>query len=179
MTPFLVGERVYLRQLVASDADGPYPTWFNDSEVCAANSHGVYPYNADQAAEYIAWSIAAARAGTDLVLAICTIADDIHIGNVALQNIHPIYRSADFAIVIGDKRAWGRGLGYEAAKLIINHGFNGLGLLRIACGTFSNNDAMCKLASKLGMREEGRRRKAAYKYGEWRDVIEYGLVIAI
>jgi len=177
MTPFLVGERVYLRQLVASDADGPYPTWFNDAEVCAANSHGVYPYNADQAAEYIAWSIAAARAGTDLVLAICTIADDIHIGNVALQNIHPIYRSADFAIVIGDKRAWGRGLGTEAAQLIIRHGLDNLNLVRIACGTFDNNCGMQALAVSLGMKEEGRRRCAVYKNGEWRDVIEYGLII--
>ena len=51
-----------------------------------------------------------------------------------------------------------------------------LNLNRIACGTFENNKGMRKLAEYLGMCEEGRRRRAVYKYGRYVDVIEYGVL---
>jgi len=176
MIPFLVGEHVYLRQLVAEDADGWYPTWFNDAEVCKANSHGVYPYNSQQAREYIEWTHRAAAARTDLVLAVCTNSQDYHIGNVAITNIHPVYRSADFSIIIGRAEARGNGIGTEAARLIIGHGFNSLNLHRIACGTFDNNTGMMKLAGRLGMKQEGIRKEAVYKNGAWLSVVEYGIL---
>ena len=31
--PFLVGDRIYLRQLEAADVEGPYLAWVNDYEV--------------------------------------------------------------------------------------------------------------------------------------------------
>ena len=96
-----------------------------------------------------------------------------HIGNVSLQNIHPIYRSAELAIILGRMR--GHGFGYEACKLIVEHGFNAMNLHRISCGTFSTNSAMQKIARKLGMEREGIRKYAAYKDGAWVDVYEYGM----
>jgi [ribosomal protein S5]-alanine N-acetyltransferase len=35
---------------------------------------------------------------------------------------------------------------------------------------------MEKLAAKLGFREEGRRREAHFKNGEYADLVEYGLL---
>lgn len=173
MIPFLVGERVYLRALVEADADGPYPFWLNDAQVCAGNSHHVVPYSQEDARAFIR---AANADPTRLVLAICDIDNEYHIGNVALQNIHPVYRSADFAILIGDTRAWGKGYGTEAARLIINHGFRTLNLHRIGCGTYSNNPAMMRLAEKLGMTLESKHRRAVFKDGEYLDVYEYGVL---
>ena len=89
--PFLVGEKVYLRALVEADAEGPYATWFNDEEVCQGNSHHVFPYTQEAARDYIEY---AAGTRDALVLAIVTIKDHQHIGNIALQKIHPIYQSA-------------------------------------------------------------------------------------
>lgn len=173
MIPFLLGERVYLRPLCDEDISGGYPLWFNSASVCAGNSHHVYPYTEAEGMEYIRY---ASATKTDLILAIIAGSMEVHIGNVALQNIHPIYRSADFAIVIGEDRYWGKGYGYEAASLIINHGFMELGLLRIACATLDNNHGMQKLAVKLGMRLEGTRVAAAYKSGEFLNVVEFGIL---
>ena len=172
MTPFLVGERVYLRALVVQDADGDYPAWLNDQEVCHANSHAIYPYTRDQARAYIA---AVNADQQQLVLAICDKATDQHIGNIALQNINMVYRSADFAILIGNKAYWDKGYGTEAGRLLIDHAFYNLNLERIACATFENNEGMIKLAHKLGFRTEGERRNAAHKDG-WLDVVEFGLL---
>jgi len=171
--PFLVGTGVYLRPLVESDVEGPYVTWFNDEEVCRGNSHHVFPYTRAEALEFIQQ---AARTRDELVLAIILREEDVHIGNIALQRIHRIYRSADLAIVIGEKTAWGKGYGKEAGRLLCDHGFGAINLHRIGCSTFSDNTGMRELAVALGMKEEGVRRQAAFKHGGYVDVIDYGVL---
>jgi len=172
---FLIGERIYLRALRDEDADGPYAGWFNDEEVCRGNGHHVHPYTREAAVAYIRET----RNRKDcLVLAIALIDGAPHVGNVALQHIDPIARSAEFAIVIGEREAWGKGVGKEAGGLIVRHGFTALNLNRIHCGTFESNDAMRRLALDLGMREEGRRREAAFKDGRFVDVVEFGVLRA-
>ena len=171
--PFLVGPRVVLRALVESDATGVYPSWFNDEEVCRGNSHHVFPFSQEEALEYIR---ASARSRELLVLAVTLRADGCHIGNIALERMKPVDGSAEFAIVIGDRSAWAKGYATEAARLICQHGFRALNLHRIGCGTFDDNEPMKRLAARLGMREEGRRREAAYKDGRYVDVVEYGVL---
>jgi RimJ/RimL family protein N-acetyltransferase len=170
---FLTGERIYLRGLEAADASGPYLTWFNDEEACRGNSHHIFPYYREDAEAYIR---RARESRADLVLAIVLRENDCHIGNIALQGIQQTNRSAEFAIVIGDRQAWGRGLGKEAARLLCDHGFDAMNLNRIHCGTLETNDAMRRLAASLGMEEEGRRRQAVFKGGRYLDVIEYGVL---
>ena len=171
--PFLIGEKVYLRSLIEADAIGPYSSWFNDEETCRGNSHHVFPYTTESALSYIRY---AAETDNELILAICAREDDRHLGNIALQHIHPIYHSAELSIVIGDKSVWGQGVGKEASRLICDHGFQAMNLHRIAVGTFENNIAMQRLAVYLGMRQEGVRRKAVFKDGQYLDVLEYGVL---
>ena len=172
-SPFLAGERLYLRALHESDAAGSYPSWFNNEEVCQGNSHHVFPYTTENALSYIRF---ARDSRDDLILAIVLKEDHRHIGNIALQAIHPVNRSAELAIVIGDDRAGGHGYGREATLLIFKHGFEELNLHRIGCGTFENNASMKSLAASLGMREEGRRKQAAFKNGKYLDIVEYGML---
>jgi RimJ/RimL family protein N-acetyltransferase len=173
ITPFLAGEKVYLRSLTEADVNGPYSNWFNDEEVCRGNSHHVFPYTSESALSYIHH---ATETRNELILAICSRDNDRHLGNIALQHIHPVYHSAEFSIVIGEKSAWGQGVGKEAGRLICDHGFRSMNLHRIACGTFENNIAMQRLAIYLGMQQEGIRRKAAFKDGRYLDVLEYGVL---
>lgn len=172
---FLAGRRVALRPLLESDVDGPYVKWFNDEEVCRYNSHHVRPYLKEQALEYVR---AVSNSTTDLVLAIVIKETGAHIGNVSLQGIDLTSRSAEFAIVIGDKNAWGHGYSKEAAALICRHGFMMMNLHRIGCGTAADNLPMIKLAKWLGMTEEGRRREAQFKNGRYVDIAEFGMLVA-
>ncbi len=171
--PFLTGKDIYLRPLIESDCVESYPTWFNDVETCSGNSHHIFPYTIEAAREYVRQSNAAKD---KLVLAVVSSKDNKHIGNIALDNINYINRTAELSIIIGDKSCWNKGYGKQAARLICDHGFLSLNLRRIACGTFENNIAMQKLAEYLGMVREGVRRKAVYKSGQHLDVIEYGVL---
>ncbi len=175
MTPqsFLAGERLYLRALEPADAEGPYVGWFNDAEVCRGNSHHVYPYTPEAARAYIE---RARQTRDDLILAMVVREGHRHIGNLALEGIHRVNRSADFAIMVGERDTWGKGYAKEAAVLLIGHGFEALNLHRVSCGTFEDNEGMRRLALALGMKEEGRRRQAVFKNGRYVDVIEFGIL---
>jgi ribosomal-protein-alanine N-acetyltransferase len=110
------------------------------------------------------------------VLAVCDKQNDKHIGNISLQSISWVDRSAEIAFVLGEKEYWGKGVMLEAGKMILDHGFNMLNLHRIHCGTTSDNQGMQKLAEKLGMEKEGVRKEALFNNGKFHDVIEYGIM---
>lgn len=171
--PFLIGERIYLRALEENDLTGNYLQWFNDSEVCAFNSHALFPNNTKKMQEYFKF---VQDTNTAVVLAIILKEKDIHIGNVSLQEINWVSRSAEFAIILGEKEYWKQGFAFEAAKLIIDYAFERLNLYRIYCGTSSENIGMQKLAEKLYMVKEGVRRSAMYKMNKYVDIMEYGLL---
>lgn len=172
----LEGKRIYCRPIELIDAEGNYPNWLNDPDVCRYNSHGDITYTREMAQAYISGV-------TDnpayAVFAICLREDNRHVGNIALQQISTKNRSAEFAILIGEPSVYGQGIGYEAGELLVDYAFSTLKLHRIYCGTHIENIAMQHLALKLGMSEEGRRREAIFKNGKFADVVEYGLLTTI
>lgn len=168
---YQLSENYFVRALRESDLDGPYPSWFEDQEVCRYNSHGKFFKTLADFRAYLD-----DLSGEDQVVwAICHVADG-HIGNISLQGISFINRHADFAVLIGDKRHWGKGVAYQAAKALFLHGFNKLNLERIWCATAAPNMVMRNLAKRLGMVEEGCRRSHLYLNGEWVDMIEFGIL---
>jgi RimJ/RimL family protein N-acetyltransferase len=170
---FLKGERIHLRALMEQDLTANYLQWLNDEEVCRNNSHAVFP---NTEAKMKAYYNSLQNQQRDVVLAIIHTATGTHIGNVSLQSINWISRNAEFAILVGDKNFWGKGYGEEAAQLIVAYGFNRLNLHRIYCGTIQGNEGMIKLAAKLKMKEEGKRREAIFKNGRFLDIYEYGVL---
>jgi len=170
---FLARDKIYLRAIDESDLNHRYREWFNDEEVCRYNSHHRFPNYDQNMQDYYDHVI---QSRDHLVLAICDKATDTHVGNIALENIDSLNQNAEFAILIGEKGFWGKGIGSEAARLILEHGFKELNLHRIYCGTQSDNAAMQRLAGSLGFKEEGRLRDAIFKGGRYKDIIRYGLL---
>lgn len=171
--PFLTGNTIYLRGLEEKDIEGPWFQWFNDAEVCKYNSHAVFPNSVAAMKDFLARTKASKE---EVVFAICDKKTDKHVGNVAWQKIDPLARSAEFAIVIGDREAWGKGVGAEAGKLMVEYAVSKLNLRRLHCGTHAENKAMRKLALKMGMREEGVRKEAGFKDGRYHDIVLFGMV---
>lgn len=170
--PFICGEKIDLFPLSKELADGEYKNWFNDEKVCFFNGHHHFPMLTDDLINYIE-SVHSNK--SQLVLAIFA-KDGRHIGNVSLQNIDYVSRSAEFAIIIGDRSSWGKGFGKEACGLILKHAFLSLNLNRISCGTSEENVGMQKIAFANGFQQEGVRRKAMFNNGKYLDLIEYGLL---
>ena len=170
---FLKGDAVYLRCLNEKDIDGNYRFWLNDQEIVKFNSHGRFPATPEKLMDFVKVSI---QSNTALVLAVIDTVTDSHIGNISLQSINWVDRSAEIAFLLGEKKFQGKGVMQEAGQLLIAHGFNTLNLHRIHCGTSSENLGMQKLAAKLGMQKEGERKEAIFNDGRYHDIIEYGIL---
>lgn len=168
-----LSKEYFVRPLAEADLEGVYPRWFEDQEVCRYNSHGKFFKTRTYFKEYLSELNRQDR----VVWAICHI-EDGHIGNVSLQDISFVNRTAEFAILIGDKKHWGKGLGLLVGRKLLEHGFMKLNLERIYCGTAATNEGMKKLAIGMGMTHEGTRRLHLYLEGSRVDVLEYGILRA-
>jgi RimJ/RimL family protein N-acetyltransferase len=169
-------DRLYVRSFVKADIEGNYKNWWDDFEITKYNSHGLFPYTETQmnqfldgleSSENIIWAVVVKPSETK---------EEIHIGNISLQNINWINRSAEFAVIIGEREFWGKGYTTEAAYLLFWHGFNRLNLNRIYTGTASTNIGMQKVAEKLGMKKEGEFREGMFLNGAYTNIIEYGIL---
>lgn len=165
--------RIGVRGLTIKELDGNYLYWFNDAEVCAFNSHFAYPKNPESLKSFI---LKLDSTSEFIVWAIYDRADGVHIGNIGLRVFNRIDNNAELSFLLGEKAYWGRGYGFEAGQMMLNHGFNVLNLQRIYCGCAGSNIPMQKLAIKLGFIQEGVRRKNLYLWGKYEDEIEYGLL---
>jgi len=150
-----------------------YFTWFQDQEVTKYNSHGLLP---EKNKDYNAFFDEIENSDSLIVFAIIDIKTNTHIGNISLQSIDWINRSAEFAIVIGEKDFWGKGVASSAAEILFYHAFSKLNLNRIWSGTAATNLGMLGVFRKLNMCMEGVFREAVYLRGKYEDVHEYGIL---
>lgn len=169
----LRGTIVDLEPLSSGHASERYASWFNDPEVTKYNSHGARVMTVADVEAYVA---RVQNSENEAVFAMIAKDKSVHVGNISLQKIDAANSSAEYAIILGDKEYWGRGIAAEASKLLLEFGFNDLGLHRIWCGTSAANISMQKLAERSGFRREGVRREAMLKNGQFVDVIEYGIL---
>ena len=72
--------------------------------------------------------------------------------------------------------AWGSGFATEAADAMIDFGFRELGLERIYAQVLEGNDASCRVLDKVGMMNEGVRRRHIRKGKQLCDVSMFGLL---
>lgn len=93
------------------------------------------------------------------------------IGAAGLKDVDFRNRTAEFAILIGESDARGRGYGTEATRLVLDYAFTVLSLRNVMLNVYANNPAGVRAYEKAGFREFGRRTAAIEVAGECLDVI--------
>jgi ribosomal-protein-alanine N-acetyltransferase len=96
---------------------------------------------------------------------------DRAVGHVGLYEIDHRIRTAEFAIMLGDKSVWGKGLGRACTAFVVRYGFEQLNLNRVSLQVLETNTRAQQLYKSLGFVEEGRLRQAQYKSGRYLDVL--------
>jgi RimJ/RimL family protein N-acetyltransferase len=92
------------------------------------------------------------------------------VGHVGLYQIDYRIRMAEFAIMLGDRTVWGRGLGRDCTRFALGFGFNELNLNRIHLSVLATNERAIRLYRSLGFQDDGLLRQAQYKQGHYIDV---------
>jgi RimJ/RimL family protein N-acetyltransferase len=96
--------------------------------------------------------------------------DENLIGCSYLLDISWVHRSAEFAIMIGAKDRWKRGIGSQAARATLNHAFADLQLQRVWLHVNRDNERARRMYERVGFRHEGTLRSAVFKNGRYVDV---------
>lgn len=172
-TPFITGERLYLRGLEKEDLKGNMFNWANDSEVTHYMYTGLKP-NTMEVLEKEYDNVV--HSDKDVVFAIMDKKTKQHIGNVGLYTINWLYRSAEYRIIIGEKSFWSKGYGAEAAELVLNYGFEKLNLNKIWLGVNTENQAAVKSYHKAGFKNEGTLREEIYRNGKYYDALRMSIL---
>ncbi|MGC4000524.1 MAG: GNAT family protein [Anaeromyxobacter sp.] len=169
--PFLVGEKVSLRPLDATDAPR-LVTLLNDPAV-RRNLRLDRPVSLAAEHEFIA---ALARATDQVVLGVAARDDGRLLGVTGLHQLGDAARQAEFGIFLGGPQEWGKGFGQEATRLIVDYGFGTLNLNRIWLHVNAGNQRGVRAYQKVGFKTEGVLRQASFRDGAYQDVVAMAIL---
>lgn len=171
---FIVGKEINLVSLSEETVtNSNWYSWYNDEDATLNMQQHYFPNTKEIQVEYYKKNIM--NNPQKLQLGICHKNDNFLIGVISLSDINYINRSAEFAVIIGEKKYRNLSNFIEASRLIIKHGFESLNLNRIYGGSTSKEiDIMfCKL---LGFTHEGISRKAVFKDDKYVDIYRHALL---
>ena len=158
---------VILRRPELVDLDALY-TQKNDPDVASLLGGFSKGYSRQDIVE---WIDRHRRAGDEALWVIADADSDRCLGHVGLYQIDHRARRAEFAIMIGAKDAWGRGIGRQVSAYVVRYGFEFLNLNRIELTVLATNARAIALYEKLGFQREGVLREAQYKAARYVDVV--------
>lgn len=102
---------------------------------------------------------------------------DLHIGNVALDNINFHHLRSEVTYLLGDPDYWGKGIATHSVKHVIEYSNKVLGLKKLYAGVAEPNIASIKVLQKCGFTQEGKRDFHLYYNKKWMAQLDFTLIL--
>lgn len=96
------------------------------------------------------------------------------LGAISLM-LHLAHYRAELAYWLG-MPYWNQGYMTEAARALVQYGFEELKLNRVEATHYRSNPASGRVMQKIGMQQEGIRRQQTLRFGQFEDCVVYGLL---
>jgi RimJ/RimL family protein N-acetyltransferase len=93
------------------------------------------------------------------------------VGGTGIHGIDWKHGIGTTGTAIGDKSAWGKGVGSEVMRLRADYAFTQLPLRKLESIYVDGNEGSGRAQASVGYQEVGRRKKERFVDGEWRDMI--------
>lgn len=170
--PEIVGRFVALRRPRPADLSSVV-RWYRDREIGRLTRYQSQPMSQPDIERFFQLRMMAPDA---LAYCIDELPEWRLIGFTTFSSLDGDNGSVQFHITIGERDAWGRGLGTEATELMLGHAFEMLGLHRVGLSVFSYNLRAIRAYEKAGFRVEGRLREAIQRDGRYWDEIQMGIL---
>ncbi len=170
--PQIVGRLVALRRPEPGDVDAVV-RWYADPEIARLTRYQTRPMTQAEVERFFQTRMLAQDA---LAYAIVELPTWRLIGFTTFSALDGDNGSVMFHITIGERDAWGRGLGTEATELMVGHAFERLGLHRVGLTVFSYNRRAISAYEKAGFSIEGKLRDAIQREGDYFDEVQMGIL---
>lgn len=145
--------------------------WYRDPELARLTRYQTRPMSREEVERFFH---ARLLSPDSIAYAIHDGSTDRLVGLTTFSALDADNGSVLFHITIGERDAWGRGLGTEATELMLEHAFERLGLHRVGLSVFSFNERAIRAYEKAGFRIEGRLREAIHRDGRYWDEVQMG-----
>lgn len=166
------GKQIYLRAMEPEDME-MYRYMINDEDVSRMVVGWSFPVCKR---EQMNWYERVAMSDVNKRFTICMIENDQAVGMVTLTNIDLVNRSAFHGIKLHPSCPKGKGVGTDAVMTLMEYAFNQINLNRLDGEWFLYNTASKKLYEKCGWHEEGIKKNAIYRNGEYHDLAICGIL---
>lgn len=143
-------------------------------EIAATTVQIPHPYTENDARTFLAKAAEDFQAGLSVAFAVSLPAGRELCGAMGLH-LSDAHQRAELGYWIGVPFG-GRGFATEAARAVVEFGFQTLHLRRIHAHHFAENTGSGRVLKKIGMAHEGRSRQHVMKWGQFIDVENYGLL---
>ncbi|GLI05476.1 aminoglycoside N(6')-acetyltransferase [Paenibacillus tyrfis] len=163
----LEGKHIYLRPIEMDDLDDYYAYLSDPTTSRFTGTQKVF--SRQTAANWIENISKPDSSRVDLM--IVSQATDRLVGEVVLNDIDPVNRSANIRIAIAGQANQGKGYGTEAMLLMLHHAFGTLNLHRVELSVYAFNDRAIHVYEKLGFKREGVQRDYLYWNHQYHDAI--------
>jgi [ribosomal protein S5]-alanine N-acetyltransferase len=143
-------------------------------EVAATTLRIPHPYTEQHAHEYLDTCQSEAATGPVSRFAITLRNTGEFLGGIGFR-LELDHHRAELGYWLGVPY-WGHGYATEAARAMLDYGFDALGLYRIYASHVAGNPASGRVLLKIGMKYEGRLRGHICKWEEFHDLECYGIL---
>lgn len=154
------GRHVALRTHVEANREA-FQRWYADEEIASLLRHDLEPLSDWQSRGYFD-SFILPLSARGMCFAIHERKTKRLLGTTALTDKMKTSKgdSALYRIVIGEKDSWGRGLGTEATRLVLEEAFEVLGFSEVRLEVFGHNERALKAYERVGFHITG-------EHSEW------------
>ena len=142
----VVGNKIYLRPFQKSDIRNTYVSWLNDPEVVKYSNQRFFNHTIETSHNYLK----SFKDTNNIYMAIeDRFTKELYGSITAYTQIH--HGVTDIGLLIGNKNAWGKGIGFEAWTLMMNFLSTKRYIRKVTGGTLRVNIAMIRIMKKSGM----------------------------
>jgi RimJ/RimL family protein N-acetyltransferase len=97
-------------------------------------------------------------------------------GSIYLQNFEEENKKAEWGIYIGEEQAYGKGVGTEAARLVLKYAFEDLGMHKVVSRVLAFNKASIRMNEKAGYVREAYLKDELFIDGKYEDLVLFGAI---
>ena len=151
--PYSIGKFIYLRHPTNKDVSGDWYQWLSDPEITKYMPERYWPNSLESQREFFN-SLQTSK--NRLVLAICDIQTDTHIGIMSLSNINWVHKSAEIAFIIGNEKFKTGSYIIEAISLMLKIAFSKLNFKNILSKHVSSHQITPLMLKRFNFKTVGR-----------------------
>ena len=173
--PVLRGRSVVLRPFTAEDIDDTYLGWLCDPEVTRFSNQRFVRHSRLSCQRYLAGFVGSPNLFVSVRLSEPD--GERRVGTLTAYR-NPHHGTADIGILIGERSAWGQGVGLDAFRTLADWLAGDPGLHKLTAGTLACNHGMIRVAQRAGFTLEAVRKAQERVEGQLVDMHHFARFVA-